>query len=60
MSPQVKIWLFRVLAAVTGVGLTAVLGIKADMGHFGMWFPIVAAAQTFIVAFLGKLIAKWE
>jgi len=59
MSAVVKKWLFRALAALTGVALTAIVAIKADPAHYGVWFPIVAMAQTFIVAALGNLIKKW-
>ena len=54
-----KMWLFRVLAAVIGVGITAIAGVRADMEHFGIWFPLIAAAQVFLLAFLGNLVKKW-
>jgi hypothetical protein len=59
MSAAAKKWVFRALAALTGVALTAIVAIKADPAHYGVWFPIVAMVQTFVVAALGKLIAKW-
>ena len=54
-----KMWVFRVLAAVVGVGITALAGVRADMEHFGIWFPLIAAAQVFLLAFLGNLVKKW-
>lgn len=59
MSEAYKVWLFRVLAAVAGVGITAVAGVVADTSHFGAWFPIVAALQALVVAAIGNLVKKW-
>jgi hypothetical protein len=59
MNEYMKVWLFRVLAAVVGVGLTAIAGIHADMAHFGAWFAIVAAAQAIVLGVLGTLVRKW-
>ena len=57
-NPQVKIWLGRVAAALLGVVVMAVAGVRADLGHFGMWFPIVMAAQVFLLTALKKLIDR--
>ena len=55
-----NIWVFRVLAAIASVVVTAIAGIKADTGHFGMWALIVAAAQVVILKVLGDLVRKWS
>lgn len=59
MSPVVKVWVFRVLGAIGGVGLVAIAGVKADLSHFGMWFPVVATAQVFLLQIVGNLVRKW-
>jgi hypothetical protein len=59
MGEYAKVWLFRVLAAIVGVGITAVAGVHADMPHFGAWFMIVAAAQAAILGVLGGLVKRW-
>lgn len=59
MNDQTKVWLFRILAAVVGVGISAVAGIHADMAHFGAWFAIVAAGQAVVLGLLGNLVKKW-
>ena len=59
MSEYAKVWLFRVLGAIAGVGLTAVVGIHADMAHFGAWFMLVAAAQAVVLGVLGAVVKKW-
>jgi hypothetical protein len=60
MTEAYKVWLFRILAAIVGVGITAVAGIHADMAHFGAWFALVAAAQAVVLGVLGNLFKKWS